>query len=211
MIRLLLVAPPFSGHLNPLIAIARRLRERGFDPRFVTGPARVPLLRELGFHADPILADDPDALERVADPPRPVRSNPVKMAGQLRQSLAVLAVARGEIERIVARDQPALLLPDRAGVLRPLFADFARGAVLGVPGVADFRLVQEAPDRFRLAVRPVERFADVVAALRRWIGGSGLVEPTIVAGEFEDFRPDVKLRRVRRAFPAGPGSSVPSP
>ncbi|MGB7964020.1 MAG: hypothetical protein WCF12_13825, partial [Propionicimonas sp.] len=77
MVRLLLVAPPFSGHLNPLIAIARRLRERGFDPRFVTGPARVPLLRELGFHVDPILADDPDALERVADPPRPVRSNPI--------------------------------------------------------------------------------------------------------------------------------------
>ncbi len=114
------------------------------------------------------------------------------------------------VDRIEGRSDDVLLLPDRAGVLSPLFADFARGAVLGVPGVADFRLVQEAPDRIRLAVRPVERFADAAAELRRWIVRSGLVEPTILAGEFEDFRPDVKLRRVRRAFPAGPGSSVPS-
>lgn len=125
MVRLLLVAPPFSGHLNPLIAIARRLRERGFDPRFVTGPARVPLLRELGFHADPILAEDPDALERVADPPRAVRSNPVLMAGQLRQSLALLAAARGEIERIVARDRPALVLADFTAPVAGLVAEAA--------------------------------------------------------------------------------------
>ncbi|MGB8020166.1 MAG: F390 synthetase-related protein [Candidatus Nanopelagicales bacterium] len=115
------------------------------------------------------------------------------------------------VDRIEGRSDDVLLLPDSGGVLRPLFADFARGAVLGVPGVADFRLVQEAPGLVRLAVRPGERFADAAAALRRWIGRSGLVEPIVLAGEFEDFRPEVKLRRVRRAFPAGPGSSVPSP
>lgn len=123
--RLLLVAPPFSGHLNPLIAIAKRLRERGFAPHFVTGPARVPLLHSLGFPADPILVDDPRALERIADTPRPVGGNPFRLGRQLAQNLALLPRIRRELEQIVARVQPAAVLADFTAPVAGLVAEAA--------------------------------------------------------------------------------------
>jgi UDP:flavonoid glycosyltransferase YjiC (YdhE family) len=124
-IRVLLVAPPFSGHLNPLIAIAKRLRERGFAPHFVTGPARVPLLHSLGFPADPILVDDPSALERIADTPRPVGGNPIRLGRQLAQNLALLPRIRRELEQIVDRVEPAAVLADFTAPVAGVVAEAA--------------------------------------------------------------------------------------
>jgi UDP:flavonoid glycosyltransferase YjiC (YdhE family) len=109
---LLLVAPPFSGHLNPLIAIAVRLRERGFEPRFVTGPAKLELVRSLGFAVDPVLSADPRAFERIADTPRPVRHNPVRLGQQLAANLALLPAVQAELAEIIHRDRPDLVIAD---------------------------------------------------------------------------------------------------
>ena len=121
--RLLLVAPPFSGHLNPLIALAHGLRDRGFDPRFATGPAKVGLLTDLGFVADPVLAHDPQALERIADTAGPVRSNPVRLARQLSANLALLPTARAELDALVVRDRPHLVLADFTAPVAGMVAD----------------------------------------------------------------------------------------
>jgi UDP:flavonoid glycosyltransferase YjiC (YdhE family) len=124
-LRLLLVAPPFSGHLNPLIAMARRLRDHGFDPRFVTGQARVGLIRSLGFAADPVLVDDPYAFERIAETPTPVRHNPVRLARQLAANLALLPAVGAELAAIVRRDRPALVLADLTAPVAGLVAEAA--------------------------------------------------------------------------------------
>lgn len=121
--RLLLVAPPFSGHLNPLITLAHGLRDRGFDPRFATGPAKIGLLRDLGFVADPVLAHDPRALERIADTAGPVRSNPVRLARQLSANLALLPTARAELDALVVRDRPHLVLADFTAPVAGMVAD----------------------------------------------------------------------------------------
>lgn len=123
--RLLLAAPPFSGHLNPLIAMGRRLREHGFDPRFVTGPARVELVRGLGFPADTVLSNDPYAFERIADTPAPVRGNPVRLARQLAANLALLPAVGAELADIVRRDRPALVLADFTAPVAGLVAEAA--------------------------------------------------------------------------------------
>lgn len=111
-VRILAVAPPFAGHLNPLLGIAVGLRERGIEARFATGVAGVAAARSLGFAAQPLLADDPGAMERVADTPGPVRSNPVLLARQLAANLALLPAARADLEAIVARDRPDAVLAD---------------------------------------------------------------------------------------------------
>ncbi|WP_149203006.1 glycosyltransferase [Actinotalea subterranea] len=110
--RLLLVAPPFSGHLNPLIGLATGLRARGMEPRFATGAAKVDLLRGLGFAVEPLLADDPGALERISDTPGPVRSNPVLLLRQLSANLALLPTVRRELDVLVDRDRPDAVLAD---------------------------------------------------------------------------------------------------
>src|SRR5215472_8451029 len=123
--RLLLAAPPFSGHLNPLIAMAKRLREHGYDPRFVTGPARVELIRSLGFHADPVLRHDPQAFERIADTAGPIRGNPVRLGRQLAANLALLPAVSRELTDIVERDRPCLVLADFTAPVAGLVAQAA--------------------------------------------------------------------------------------
>lgn len=126
--RLLLAAPPFSGHLNPLIAMARRLREHGYDPRFVTGPARVAVLRDLGFAAEPVLASDPTAFERIADTAGPVGGSPVRLARQLAANLALMPAVISEFTAIVDRVRPALIMADFTA---PIAGQVARAAGLG--------------------------------------------------------------------------------
>jgi UDP:flavonoid glycosyltransferase YjiC (YdhE family) len=123
--RLLLAAPPFSGHLNPLIAMAERLREHGYDPRFVTGPARVELIRRLGFSADAVFRQDPQAFERIADTTGPVRGNPVRLGRQLAANLALLPAVGREIAHIVERDRPRLVLADFTAPVAGLVAQAA--------------------------------------------------------------------------------------
>jgi UDP:flavonoid glycosyltransferase YjiC (YdhE family) len=121
----LLAAPPFSGHLNPLIAMAKRLREQGYDPRFATGPARVELIRSLGFAADPVLSEDPQAFERIADTAGPVRGNPVLLRRQLAANLALLPRVRRELTRLAERDQPRLVIADFTAPVAGLVAQEA--------------------------------------------------------------------------------------
>lgn len=112
MSRLLLAAPPFAGHLYPLIAIAKRLRDQGHDVRFATAPGGVPLLQRLGFPVDPLLADDPTVLERIGNTDEPVGHNPLRLLAQLRQNLAILPQALGELEAMVARHSPDAVIAD---------------------------------------------------------------------------------------------------
>lgn len=102
------------------------------------------------------------------------------------------------IERIEGRTDDLLRLPEAvSGDWKLVFPDFVRGAVLAVPGVEDFRLVQESPDHLVLAVRPPELHDRAAAALAQLFQRDGLRAPEITVGEFEPFRPEVKLRRVR--------------
>jgi UDP:flavonoid glycosyltransferase YjiC (YdhE family) len=110
--RLLLAAPPFAGHLYPLIAIAKRLRDQGHDVRFATAPGGVPLLQRLGFPVDPLLADDPTVLERIGNTDEPVGNNPLRLLGQLRQNLAILPQALAELEAMVALHRPDAVIAD---------------------------------------------------------------------------------------------------
>ncbi|OJX96101.1 MAG: hypothetical protein BGO96_07420 [Micrococcales bacterium 73-15] len=112
------------------------------------------------------------------------------------------------VREIVGRSDDALLLPraDDPATRAPFYPDFVRAAVLAAPGVADFRVVQQADDAggpagplLRLAVEPRETFDAAAASLRERIGRAGLVPPTIVPMAFEPHDRLRKLRRVRRA------------
>ncbi|PWD49802.1 hypothetical protein C8046_02925 [Serinibacter arcticus] len=101
MTRLLLAAPPFAGHLNPLLTLGAGLRERGFDVEIATGATKVPLVAALGFTAHPLLADEPGIFDAIADTAGPVRSNPLLLTRQLRANLALLPRARADLDAVL--------------------------------------------------------------------------------------------------------------
>ncbi len=112
------------------------------------------------------------------------------------------------IARIEGRTDDVLGLPTvaDADVTRAVFPDFVRGAVLGVPGVDDFRVIQNDADHLTLAVRPDGLYDRAAAALLELCARLQVRPPRISAGTFEPFAPTVKLRRVRRV-----GSRAPLP
>lgn len=121
-VRLLLVAPPFAGHLNPLLTLGRGLRERGHDVLFATGATKVDLVRAHGFPVTAILPEDPMAFDRISDTTRPVRSDPFRLAGQLRANLALIPRARADLDRLVRRERPDVVLADFTAVPAGLVA-----------------------------------------------------------------------------------------
>lgn len=126
--RVLLVAPPFAGHLHPLLVLGQGLAERGYEPVVATGAAKADLARSLGFRAHTLLADDPLAMERIAETPGPVRSNPVLLARQLSANLALWPRARRDLEAIVERETPDAVVADFTAPVAGVVA-----AAAGVP------------------------------------------------------------------------------
>lgn len=114
--RLCFVAPPFAGHLNPLVPLAEAARDAGFAVEILTGPAKVDVLRARGLTADTLACLAPGALEAVSDTTVRVGSDPVRLWRQMRAALALLAPARAELVSRWARARPDLVIADFAAV-----------------------------------------------------------------------------------------------
>jgi putative adenylate-forming enzyme len=130
------------------------------------------------------------------------------------------------LDRIEGRFDDLLALPpvDWADGLAPLFADYVTRAVLGAaPTIADFRCVQEAPDRLLLDLAvtpdadPGAAFAAAREALLRLCAEQRLVPPAVLpaallgAPDGAAPTPWLKLRRVRRAFAVASAELLPPP
>jgi MGT family glycosyltransferase len=63
--RILFACWPFEGHVFPQMAIATKLRERGHDVAFYTGPRLQPVVEAEGFHVFPFRRVPQTSWERV--------------------------------------------------------------------------------------------------------------------------------------------------
>lgn len=110
--RVLLAAPPFAGHLHPVLELASGLQERGHDIVVATGARQTELIQGLGLAVVPLIPDDPDVFDRIADTGRRVGSNPARLTRQLRANLALFPRARAELDAIVRRERPDAVVAD---------------------------------------------------------------------------------------------------
>ena len=112
--RIDLLAPPYRGHLHPILAIGRELVAR-HEVRVVSTPAAASDVRACRLAFAPLLDAAADAeLAAIADPPRAVGGHPVRLWRQLRRTLDVLARARSGLDALWAddADRPALVIAD---------------------------------------------------------------------------------------------------
>lgn len=103
------VSPPFAGHLNPLVVLARAARLQGFRCRFITGAEKSPVLAAYGFEVQSITEN---RLESIANTPEPVGSNPMRMVRQLRRTFSLLPGVYTELLARWRGDPPDLVVAD---------------------------------------------------------------------------------------------------
>src|SRR5271155_3263662 len=109
--RIDLAAPPFSGHLHPILGIARLLAQ-DHEVRVLTMPSAMPSVSAAGLNGIPVLSGWESQLTAVIDTPKAVRSNPFRMYGQLTQALKIQQQLRLELETLYENERPALLIAD---------------------------------------------------------------------------------------------------
>jgi UDP:flavonoid glycosyltransferase YjiC (YdhE family) len=121
-LRIDLASPPFAGHLNPILGIARILHPR-YDIRVLTTRSGMPAVDAAGIRGIVMLEGWEDRLTSIVDTRSPVGLNPLKMFKQVTEALDLQIQIRKELERLYEKSRPALLIAD---FTLPVAGDVAR-------------------------------------------------------------------------------------
>ncbi|MBB4131917.1 glycosyltransferase [Xanthomonas sp. 3075] len=110
--RIDLVAPPYSGHLHPILAIARQLAPQ-HDVRVISTPSARARIHACGLVAVSVLDAQADGLLLdIANPPHAVGHNPLRLRRQLHSALGLMA-RLGDTLKAHWRDRrPELVIVD---------------------------------------------------------------------------------------------------
>ena len=106
-----LVAPPFAGHLHPLLACGRALAEE-FEVRVVSGSAALPDIDASGLSGVGLLAEDSERIARIAAPTTRVGSHPLRLFAQFDATLDVLGRFAHALDVLYAEAPPDLMIAD---------------------------------------------------------------------------------------------------
>ncbi|HVH35820.1 MAG TPA: nucleotide disphospho-sugar-binding domain-containing protein [Tahibacter sp.] len=111
MKRVALVAPPFSGHLHPLLGIGRALADVA-EVRVFSSAAAQGAIAGAGLDGATLLAGEDAAIAAIANPPRRAGSHPLRLHAQLRANLALMQRFRSELAAALEDWKPQLLIAD---------------------------------------------------------------------------------------------------
>jgi len=106
-----IVAPPFHGHLHPILGVARVLKEFG-AVRVLSTPDAAAVVAAAGLDFHPLLQQRAGDVWRVANTVRRVRGRPWMLVTQLRQNLDLVADLRAEVEDAWRSRLPDLAVVD---------------------------------------------------------------------------------------------------
>ncbi|MGN6153858.1 MAG: glycosyltransferase, partial [Lysobacteraceae bacterium] len=109
--RIELLAPPFAGHLHPILAIGRALRDIT-DVTVVSTDGAQARIRAAGLAGVAVVPGADTALHAITDPPHPVGSHPLRLHAQFRRSLDLLDAFAAALDARYATRRPDLLIAD---------------------------------------------------------------------------------------------------
>ena len=130
MKRLAFVAPPFAGHLNPLLVLAVAARDAGYGVTVITGDRKLETVRQLGLEVKGLKSIGAGSLESIANSPVKVGSNPFRLLRQFRENLALLPAIRAELMEMWSKERPDLVVADSVAPVGGLVCD-----ALGIPWI----------------------------------------------------------------------------
>ncbi|HAN97826.1 MAG TPA: glycosyl transferase [Planctomycetaceae bacterium] len=111
--RIELVAPPFAGHLFPALGAAARLKlRRDVQVTCATTSGGAAAVERAGIAYRELLPGNDARIRAIADPPRRVGSNPLRMLDQFRANLALMRQLIDELEATWSAAPPDLVIAD---------------------------------------------------------------------------------------------------
>jgi UDP:flavonoid glycosyltransferase YjiC (YdhE family) len=112
-VKLDLVAPPFAGHLFPLLELGGFLKKHGVNRLRVLSTEGAKKATELsGLEHVTLLPGRDKDIEAIANPPYRVKNNPRRLLQQLEANLALTKIMKGELEQLWTKDKPDVVLAD---------------------------------------------------------------------------------------------------
>lgn len=92
-----LLAPPFAGHLHPILAIGKEISAR-HHVRVISTPRAMSKVTLAGLEGVSLLTHDEDQLFSVTNPRHSVGSNPIRLHRQFKQVVGLLGQFKSELE-----------------------------------------------------------------------------------------------------------------
>lgn len=110
--RIDLLAPPFSGHLNPILALARALAPN-YKVRVITTAGALAAVKAAGIEGVALPGDYDTPLQSVVNPRYAIKANPVRLYRQFHAVVTLLAQFAHELEQHWQRyGLPELVIAD---------------------------------------------------------------------------------------------------
>lgn len=109
--RIDLLAPPFAGHLHPILAIGRALRDIA-DIQVISTEGAHARIRAAGLNGIAVVPGADAALRAIVDPPHAIGAHPLRLHAQFRRSLNLLDAFASALEARYAQSRPDLLIAD---------------------------------------------------------------------------------------------------
>jgi UDP:flavonoid glycosyltransferase YjiC (YdhE family) len=107
-----IVAPPFPGHLFPLLDLGAFLQSRKFTLNVLSTEDAAPAIRACGLTAVPLLPGRHQDVHAIANPGHRIGSNPFRLYGQFRKNLALMGELRTQLRERWSSQRPDLVLAD---------------------------------------------------------------------------------------------------
>lgn len=111
--KVLLAAPPFSGHLHPILGIAKRLvQDSDIEVIIVSTQTAKEKVENENIKFISILDGFDKKIEDIANPDTKVKNNPLKLYKQLKENISILKQLKIQFEKIVEMTKPDLIIAD---------------------------------------------------------------------------------------------------
>ncbi len=109
--KILLISPPFSGHLYPLLGLGVHLRKH-FEVKIVSTPSSIESIQRCGLESITVFDRYDELIRRIANPPYRVKNNPIRLYKQLRQNMSLAIEMKKEIKLLLDRENPLAVIVD---------------------------------------------------------------------------------------------------
>ncbi|WP_354624885.1 glycosyltransferase [Psychromonas sp. MME2] len=107
-----LLAPPFKGHLHPILSMGKQLLAHGFDVTVLSSETAKVDIEAAGLRPLLLTSIDDKILIECVNPAYAVRSSPTKLIAQFKQVISFFRLLKTELETIYAERSCDLMIAD---------------------------------------------------------------------------------------------------